>query len=287
MISGLSTSIENASPVVPATSHASSPEPAIAVMNLLGVPFHCLRKKDIVPLIDRTISEKHPRQICLSNAFTVTLAQQDERFMQLLNRASLVLADGMSIVWGGRWIGLKIPERIAGPDFMEMLCADAAEKGHRIFLLGSSLENIQRLSAVLTTRWPNLMIAGVHSPPMCERLDEAENQTIMTQLQNAKPDILFVGMTCPKQEIWIAENLHRLGVPVCAGVGAAFDFLSGRIPRAPAQMRRVGLEWLYRLYCEPRRLWKRYLLGNAIFLSLLLKKLLEQKLSLKPKLSSS
>jgi len=287
MVIDLSVSTENSfvnTPVPSPLISASMPE--IQTMNLLGIPFHCLKKENILLYIDHIISQRIPRQICLANAFTVTLAQRNAPFKRLLNQASLVLADGMSIVWGGQWIGLKIPERIAGPDFMEMLCADSAEKGHTVFLMGSSPENLLQLTSVLKSRWPSLMVES-YSPPMCQELSEEETQHIIHQLEATKPDILFVGMTCPKQEIWIAKNLHRLQVPVCAGVGAAFDFLSGSIPRAPQWLRQSGLEWLYRLYCEPRRLWKRYLLGNAIFLSLLLKELLARKFSLKTKLLHS
>jgi N-acetylglucosaminyldiphosphoundecaprenol N-acetyl-beta-D-mannosaminyltransferase len=221
-------------------------------------------------MIDRFVRDRKPHQIVLANAYTVSLCAQDQGLRALLNAAALTLADGMSIVWGARWLGIKIPGRIAGPDLMEAICARAEETGYRLFLMGSSLENLENLRSVLMTRWPKLRRPEIFSPSMCKEFDAAENQRILDHIQNAKPDILFVGMSCPKQEKWIARNLQALNVPVALGVGAAFNFISGLVPRAPERLRNIGLEWLYRLYREPRRLWKRYLLGNAVFLSLLM-----------------
>ena len=238
---------------------------------VLGVPFHCITQAQCLQTIERFVQERLPRQICLANAYTVALAQRDTILNALLKKAALVLADGMSIVWGGHWIGVQLPQRVPGPDLMEAVCRRASRNGHRIFLMGSSQGTLQKLQEKLLRLCPGLQIAGAYSPPMCDHLGEDANQIILGLLEAARPDILFVGMSCPKQEKWIAENLHRLPVPVSLGVGAAFDFLSGNIPRAPHWIRRIGLEWLYRLYREPRRLWRRYLLGNIIFLAALAK----------------
>jgi N-acetylglucosaminyldiphosphoundecaprenol N-acetyl-beta-D-mannosaminyltransferase len=247
-------------------------------VSVLGVRFHCLTMSKIIEILNRFITEGKPRQVCLSNAYTVTLSQKDRGLRNLLNRADLVLPDGMSIVWGSRWIGKHIPQRIAGPDLMEALCDEAARKNYSIFLMGSSPENLNALKEVLLKRWPRLPIAGLYSPPMCEQLSENENQRIFSEIERTRPQILFVSMSCPKQEKWIAENLEHLHMPLAIGVGAAFDFMSGRIPRAPLWLQRTGFEWLHRLSCEPRRLWKRYLLGNFVFLSLLLKESLVKRL---------
>jgi N-acetylglucosaminyldiphosphoundecaprenol N-acetyl-beta-D-mannosaminyltransferase len=229
-----------------------------------GLSFH-----EAIQVIERFIHEKTPRQICLVNAYTVSVSCKDPEVRQVLEHADLVLPDGMSIIWGGNWIGAQLTERVAGPDLMEGLCRLASRNRYRVFLFGSSDGTLQKLTEKLLRICPDLQIAGSFSPPMCARLDEEENLKILKMLETSRPDILFVGMSSPKQEKWIAENLHRIPVPVSLGVGAAFDFLSGTVPRAPHWLRRIGLEWLYRLYREPRRLWKRYLLGNFVFLSLL------------------
>jgi len=243
----------------------------LPVISLLGVTFHALSMNDTMDVLETFIREQRPRQVCLSNAYTVALCQKDLELKSVLNKADLVLADGMSIIWGGRWIGAQVPERIAGPDLMYEFSLLAATKGYRIYLMGSTEATLQKLKEQLLTLCPGIQIAGTYSPAMCEKLSEKENLNILEAIRSANAHILFVGMSCPKQEIWISENLHRLPVPVSLGVGAAFDFLSGNVPRAPDWLRKNGLEWLYRLYCEPRRLWRRYLLGNAVFLAALAK----------------
>jgi N-acetylglucosaminyldiphosphoundecaprenol N-acetyl-beta-D-mannosaminyltransferase len=237
--------------------------------DVLGIRFHAITIEQAVSAIEVWIQQKLPRQVCLGNAYTISLVRKDPALKELINRSDLVLADGMSVVWGGHWVGARLPERVAGPDLMEALCRRAAQLRYRIFLMGATESTLQKLQEKLLRICPGLLVVGVYSPPMCDQLPESENLKIIQSLHAAKPDILFVGMSCPKQERWIARNLPRLNVPVSLGVGAAFDFLSGKIPRAPHSFQTTGTEWLYRLYREPRRLWKRYLLGNLVFLSLL------------------
>jgi N-acetylglucosaminyldiphosphoundecaprenol N-acetyl-beta-D-mannosaminyltransferase len=257
----------------PASAHPATtgtpPDIIAPVVHVLGIPFHAMRLNLALDKLEQFIRQRTPRHICLSNAYTVALAKTDPELRSLLIRADLVLPDGMSIVWGSRWIGVRLPERVAGPDVMAGLCARAEKQGYSLYLLGSSPENLNLLRSELLRRWPGLKIAGVHSPSMCESFSAEENRDIIKRIRECAPDILFVGMSCPKQEKWISKHLENLKVPVSLGVGAAFNFLSGSVPRAPEYLQRIGLEWFYRLYREPRRLWKRYLLGNAIFLALL------------------
>jgi len=240
---------------------------ALVNVHLLGIPFHDIDIAGVLKQVRQFIANGVPRQICLGNAYTVSLCWKDLELRKVLDDADLVLADGMSIVWGGRLIGVNLPCRIAGPDLTESLCTLAEQSGYRVFFLGSTTDNLRQLKEILLQKWPKLQLAGMYSPPMCDRLSVQDNQAVFQELYRAKPDILFVGMSTPKQEKWIASNLKDLKVPVSIGIGAAFDFLSGRIPRAPRFLQDSGFEWLYRLGCEPRRLWKRYLLGNFIFLS--------------------
>lgn len=236
---------------------------------ILGVGFYSVSLEDAISALESALKARDAKQVCLVNAYTLSLAQKDEALKSVFNRSSFVFADGMSIVWGARWIRANLPGRVAGPDLMSGLCSRSAQMGYRIFLLGSTDDNLKQLAKTLQTEHPGLQIVGMHSPSFCDKLTAAENETILQQLNNTKPDILFVGMSAPKQEKWIDENIARLSVPLSIGVGAAFDFLSGRIPRAPRFWQSSGLEWFYRLCCEPRRLWKRYLLGNAVYLGLL------------------
>lgn len=250
-------------PVLPLKSKPS----VFSDVHLLGIPFHNVDLSEVIDQVKQFIADGTPRQICLGNAYTVSLCWKDLDLREVLDGADLVLADGMSIVWGGRLIGVNLPCRVAGPDLAEALCALSEQFGYRVFFLGSTPDNLAKLKEILLKKWPKLQLAGMYSPPMCAKLTAQDNQMIFNELHLTKPDILFVGMSTPKQEKWIAANLKDLKVPVSVGIGAAFDFLSGRIQRAPLIFQKSGLEWLYRLYCEPRRLWKRYLLGNFIFLS--------------------
>lgn len=234
---------------------------------LLGIRFHVLTHAQTLRLIEEWIQQKQPKQICLANAYSVQLCWDHPAYRHTLDAADLVLADGMSIVWGGRSLGIPFPERIAGPDLMESLCARGSIQGWRFYLMGSSPRSLQLLSIEIQRRWPELNLCGMRSPSQSTRFSDDETTHLIDRIREARPDILFVGVSTPKQDLWIAENLNRLQVPVCIGVGAAFDFMSGIIPRAPEIFQRSGFEWLYRLSREPRRLWKRYLLGNAIFLS--------------------
>lgn len=244
-----------------------TPSSSAATPHLLGIPFHNATILGVLAKVNDYIAQGGSHQICLSNAYTVSLCWKDLELRGMLDRADLVLADGMSIVWGGRLIGVRLRCRVAGPDLAEAMCAQAETKGQRLFFLGSTSENLAQLKITLLKKWPRLQIAGMYSPPMCEKLTADVNDIIFEKLRLAKPDILFVGMSTPKQEKWIGSNIAYLEVPVAIGIGAAFDFISGRIPRAPLIFQRAGIEWLYRLWREPRRLWKRYLLGNAIFLA--------------------
>jgi N-acetylglucosaminyldiphosphoundecaprenol N-acetyl-beta-D-mannosaminyltransferase len=236
-------------------------------LEVLGINFHPVTMDKAVALIENSLGNPVTNHVVLANAHTVAVCWKDALLRKSLDQAELVLADGMSIVWGARWVGVRLPERVAGPDLAERLCERAALCGYRLFFLGSTPEALAELKTILLARWPSLSIVGQYSPPMCDRINDEENKRIFSAIAAATPDILFVGMSMPKQEKWIAEHKSHLHVPVAIGIGAAFDFLSGRIPRAPIFFQRLGLEWAYRLYCEPRRLWRRYLLGNTIFVT--------------------
>lgn len=249
----------------------------VSSISMVGIRIDALTLAQVLALFDDYIKNGDSHQVSFVNAHSVYECAKSIEMKNLINQSELVLADGISIVWGSRILGNRLPGRLAGPDVMESLCAQADQKGYRVFLMGTSWGNLDRLKKAVMQRWPNIPDVGVYSPPMADRLREDETQKILARLHSFKPDILFVGMSCPKQERWIAENKSRLDVPVCLAVGAAFDFMSGKIPRAPKWLRDHGLEWLHRLWCEPRRLWKRYLLGNSVFIFLLMREKLRRR----------
>jgi N-acetylglucosaminyldiphosphoundecaprenol N-acetyl-beta-D-mannosaminyltransferase len=199
------------------------------------------------------------------NAQFVEIAHQEERFADLLRRADLSVADGLSLVWASRWLGNFIPERVAGADLMVRLCETAAALGKTVYFLGGSPGAASRAAARLSRELPLLTVVGVDCPPngFLENPDECVR--VANRIESARPDLLFVGLGAPKQEYWIERHAH-LPAKVMMGIGGSFEFVAGFRKRAPLVIQKIGFEWFWRLCMEPRRLWKRYLVGNSIFL---------------------
>lgn len=206
------------------------------------------------------------RYICVANVHMLTIAHNNLSFKNVLKNAALVVADGMPLVWTQKMKGFKEAERVCGPDLMLEVCKLAADNNLSIYLMGSNDKVLSILSQNLLRQFPSLKIAGTHAP---EQLAEqsAVDINLISKINDSGASILFVGLGCPKQEYWCATNAPLL-TPLAIGVGAAFDFHAGNKKRPPLWMQRNGLEWLFRLASEPGRLWKRYLVGNSIFIYL-------------------
>jgi N-acetylglucosaminyldiphosphoundecaprenol N-acetyl-beta-D-mannosaminyltransferase len=206
------------------------------------------------------------RYACAASVNNVVEAHRSGSFREVMNAADLVTPDGVPLVWSLRLLGLKHATRVYGPDLTLALAGAAAEEGVPVGFLGGHEEVLRDLVAGLRRRFPGLIVSYAWSPPF-RRLEGAEDERMILDIERSGARILFVGLGAPKQEQWMAE--HRGRIPaVMVGVGAAFDFLAGRKRQAPSWMQRVGLEWLFRLVQEPRRLWKRYLVRNPVFLAL-------------------
>ena len=208
---------------------------------------------------------REPLQIMGPNAFLVTLAAKNHAFAQALQRASLCLPDGMSVVWGARLLGEWIPERVPGGEFMEQACAACAEHGLSVYFLGGLPGAAEGAAKALKERYPGLLIAGTDCPPVGFEREEAANEAVRERIRAARPDLLCVALGAPRQEIWMLDECPSLPIGAALSVGAALDTQAGLRKRAPAWTHRIGVEWLYRLAMEPRRLWERYLIGNAQF----------------------
>ncbi len=209
--------------------------------------------------------QQKPLQVMGPNAYLVTLARKDRGFAEALNRADLCLPDGMSVVWGARFLGARIPERVPGGEFMERVCALCAEHGLSVYFLGGLPGAAEGAARVLKQRYPGLEVAGIDCPPVGFEQDQAANEAVRARIVAVRPDFLCVALGAPKQEIWMLDECPTLPIGAALSVGAAFDTQAGMRKRAPAWTHNIGAEWLYRLAMEPRRLWKRYLLGNAEF----------------------
>ncbi len=192
----------------------------------------------------------------------------DPEHRHRLNELDLVLPDGQPVRWALGWRhGVRLRNRVYGPDFMLAVCARATDEGIPIFLYGSRTEILTPLTENLRRKFPRLIVAG-SKPSAFRTLSEAEQAAIASEIRQSGAGIVFAGLGCPRQEIWAYENAELIGLPLVA-VGAAFDFHAGAIPQAPGWMQQSGLEWLFRLGQEPRRLWKRYLYLNPLYLFLL------------------
>ena len=206
-----------------------------------------------------------------ANAHLVTLAERDERFAEAMQKADLAVPDGISVVMASRVLGEPIPERVTGGDLMERMCAEAAHYGFRVFFLGG-LPGAAKMAAFnLRERYPGLKICGTYCPPAGFENGAEELERIRREIEQSAPDLLCVAFGAPKQEIWMQENRGRLRVGAILPVGAALDTQAGLRRRAPRWVQRVGMEWCFRLMMEPRRLGRRYLVGNTQFILLVLR----------------
>ncbi len=203
--------------------------------------------------------------IFLCNVHSIMTGVLHRRFTAVLNDADIAAADGMPVACALRSFGVPVPNRVYGPDLMLALCRQAARESHRVYLYGGREETLPLLRRKLEERFPGLQIVGEESPPF-RPLTAREDSACIERIRAADPDIVFVGIGAPKQERWIAQHRPFLRT-IMVGVGAAFDFHAGRVRQAPPRMQPAGLEWAFRLYTEPRRLWRRYLL-NPLFLAM-------------------
>jgi N-acetylglucosaminyldiphosphoundecaprenol N-acetyl-beta-D-mannosaminyltransferase len=220
--------------------------------------------------LERMLHDGARHQVVCLTSNTILAARKHRRLRLIYNSASLALPDGLPVVWASRLLGEAIPGRVAGPDFMLAGCAAAARQGYTCFLLGGLGDTAERLAEWLRRANPGLRIVGAVSPPFHESFPAEANDRIIARVNRDKPDILWVGLGSPKQDLWIAENLERLSVRVAVGVGAAFDMYGGTVGRAPLWMQRSGMEWFYRFLREPRRLFRRYFLEASPFFPLVL-----------------
>ncbi len=210
-------------------------------------------------------ARKESRYVSICNVHVVVSAWEDPNLCKALFNADMVTPDGMPLVWHMRRKGFRSQNRIDGPSLMSRYCALAERLGQSIYLFGSTEETLKRLSAKINSVHPRIGIAGASSPPF-RPLSAEEDRICVDQINKSAASVVFVGLGCPKQELWMAEHKGRVHA-VMIGVGVAFDFFAGNQKRAPEWMQRLGLEWFYRLAFEPRRLWKRYLVTNTLFLS--------------------
>jgi N-acetylglucosaminyldiphosphoundecaprenol N-acetyl-beta-D-mannosaminyltransferase len=238
-------------------------------VNILGVGVSPINVDQAVEEIEGWIAERCSHYVCITNIHGIVESQRDNGLRQIHNGAGLVTPDGMPLVWASHLLGFRGVERVYGPDLVLALCERSAGRGYRHYFFGGATGVAGRLAGRLQQRFPGLAVAGAYAPPFHPLTAEEDEQIVQT-INEAHPDVVWVGLSTPKQERWMAAHVGRVNAAALIGVGAAFDFLSGSKRQAPRWMQRSGLEWLFRVATEPRRLWRRYATNIPTFLGLFL-----------------
>ena len=232
---------------------------------VLGVPLALTDYDQTLAWIDDAVASGHRGYVCVAATHTVMATQDDPALRAAVLSADFTVPDGQPLVWALKALGHDVSDRVYGPDLMEQACARAAQTGQRFYLYGGRNPGaLAQLARSLRLRYPGLRIVGGQAPPFRD-LTDAEEEAVAADIKRSGADVVWVGLGVPKQEKWMARMRHRVSASVLIGVGAAFDFHAGLIPQAPRWMQRAGLEWLFRLAQEPRRLWRRYLRYNPRF----------------------
>jgi N-acetylglucosaminyldiphosphoundecaprenol N-acetyl-beta-D-mannosaminyltransferase len=233
-------------------------------INVLGVGVSAINMREALARISRALENKEKGYVCVTGVHGISEAQSDPGFRRILNGSFLCTPDGMPLVWIGRCRGAGKMDRVYGPDLMLAVMEASQGAGWRHFFYGGTGGTAELLKTKLLERFPRIQIAGTYEPPF-RALYAAEVEQLQEKIRQARTDVVWVGLSTPKQERFMAENFEKLDATLMFGVGAAFNFLAGNAKQAPRWMQRSGLEWLFRLTCEPRRLWKRYLKNNPLF----------------------
>lgn len=241
--------------------------PVVEQISVLDVPLALTDYERALDWIDAAVAAGAREYVCVAAVHTVMESREDEALRSAVAGAAFTVPDGQPLAWALRALGHDIDSRVYGPELMARACERAARSGQRHYLYGGRDQSaLFKLTLRLRQRFPGLRIVGGYSPPF-RAMSEAELDAVAADINRARPDVVWVGIGVPKQEKWMAAMRDRLDAPVLVGVGAAFDFHAGLVPQAPGWMQRHGLEWLYRLKQEPRRLWKRYARHNPRFVT--------------------
>ena len=235
---------------------------------VLGCWIDVLTFSETLEEIDRLVRSGAPVQHCVVNASKIVMMRTDGRLRDIVTTCPIVNADGQAVVWAARALGVGLPERVTGVDLFLALLRLAESRGYKVYFVGARADVVDDVVARTRREHPGLRVCGWHDGYVTSTTDD-----VAAMVAEARPDILFVGMPSPLKEYWLSDNLERMDVPFSMGVGGSFDVYAGRVARAPAWMQRSGLEWLYRFGQEPRRMWRRYLLGNAEFVLLVAKEM--------------
>lgn len=236
-------------------------------VKILGSYVDALTMEETLNEVDKIINNKQPVQHVVVNASKINLMNQDKQLTDIVNSCPIINADGQSVVWAAKFLNKPLPERVAGIDLFENLVKLSPQKEYKLYFFGAKEDVVKKVVSIYKEKYPTINIVGYRNG----YFTETEEQQIVDNIKKVSPDILFVAFSSPKKEYWINKYLIDLNVPFVMGVGGSFDVVAGVTTRAPKWMQQVGLEWFHRFIQEPRRMFKRYIVGNASFVSLTLK----------------
>jgi len=242
-------------------------------VNLLNFSVDNLTLEDTLSKIDYIIDNRILTQHVVVNAGKAVLLQKDRKLREIINNCGLINADGQSIVWASKFLGSPLIERVTGIDLMEKLIERASVKGYSIFFFGAKEEAVIKVIKHYRNKYPNLKVAGYRNG----YFEKEDEENIVKEIKNSNADILLVAFSSPLKEYWLSKYFDELSVPFQMGVGGSFDVIAGITKRAPKWMQKYGLEWFYRFLQEPKRMWKRYLIGNSKFIYYVLKEKFKKK----------
>jgi N-acetylglucosaminyldiphosphoundecaprenol N-acetyl-beta-D-mannosaminyltransferase len=245
---------------------------------ILGVPIDALTMEEVLDRVDETIVGQGRLQIGVVNAAKLVNMRRDPALRADVLSCNLILADGASVVWASRLLGRSLPERVTGIDLMLGMLRRGNQRGHRIYCLGANEDVLSAAVGRIIADYPHVKVVGRHHGYFTSQ----DERGLVEAIAAAKPDILLVGMSSPKKERFLARWSDQISVAVCHGVGGSFDVLADKVRRAPLFWQRLGLEWLYRVCQEPRRLWRRYLVTNTLFCGMVLAELVRRRLLCPP-----
>jgi len=244
----------------------------VEVRRMFGIPIAAITMAGVISLLDNAIARRDHLQVGVVNVAKIVNMRHDQALRQSVLSSDIILADGMAVVWASRLLGCRLPERVAGIDLMMALLARADQRGYRVYCLGATSEVVEKVAVRIPRDFPGAHLVGYHTG----YFGQDDEHVVAEEIAAARPDILFVAMTSPRKEYFLARWSQQIQVPVSHGVGGSFDVLAGKVRRAPELWQRLGLEWLYRVKQEPRRLWKRYLITNTLFCAMFVSEFLHR-----------
>jgi len=247
-------------------------------VNILGLEIDNVTMQETIEKIGLFIGEKRSAIIFTPNVQRLIYGIRNKQTESIYKAADMLIPDGMPLIWASKLLGMPLKEKVSGSDLLPLFCQVASKKEYRIFFLGADPGVAEEAKNILTGKNPGLRIVGTYSPPYGFENVDGEIEKIIKMIRGKNPHVLFVGLGFPKEEKFLWKHKNDFQVPVSVGIGATFDFITGKQRRAPLWMQKSGMEWFYRLCRDPKRLWKRYLIGNTLFIILVFKEILLKKI---------